>query len=99
MDNGLNGRYSSQLEKWNKARKAASRIVEAFYDETLAAAVAIWEEEFTLPSVQEVKSTVNKVVFLSSDAQVNKVARAILEWDSQQQTQPTTAKANAKAGA
>lgn len=80
MNNGLNGRYLSQLEKWNQARSLAAKLIKAFYDSNLSEAVKDVDTVFVIPPVSELKSNLMEIVFINQETAVDNVARSIMQW-------------------
>lgn len=81
MNNGLKGRYLDQLEAWNQARKFASELIDAFYENGISNVLSRWSDNVSLPSKGEIKSLLNDVLFLDGRGTIDTVARSVMKWD------------------
>lgn len=90
MDNGLHGRYLEQLEAWNDAREFAAELVRAFYNNGIKLTLQNWQEKADFPSISEVKSILNDVMFLDGHDTINKIAGEVMTWDGWYETPSTT---------
>lgn len=81
MNNGLNGRYMAQLEAWNNARKFAAELVEAFYENGISEVLSEWKETVSFPSLSEIKTLLNRVVFMNGHDTIDTIARSVIDWE------------------
>lgn len=81
MNNGLHGRYLEQLEAWNEARRFASELISAFYEDGINSVLSRWTNGVSVPSRSEIKQLLNDVVFLDGHDTITKVARSVMKWD------------------
>lgn len=81
MNNGLNGRYMAQLEAWNNARKFAAELVESFYENGVSDVLNKWEGEVSFPSLSEIKTLLNQVLFMNGNDTIDTIARSVIDWE------------------
>lgn len=71
----------AQLEAWNNARQFAAELVEAFYENGLSDVLSKWEETVSFPSLSEIKTLLNRVVFMNGDDTIDTIARSVIDWE------------------
>lgn len=71
----------AQLEAWNNARQFAAELVEAFYESGLSDVLSRWEETVSFPSLSEIKTLLNQVVFMNGDDTIDTIARSVIDWE------------------
>lgn len=81
MRSGLEGRYLSGPQSWNKARSLAADLIEAFYGSNSSFSDILVEYDFEFPELSDVKAAVNAVVFKTGRGKIDTLARLIMRWD------------------
>jgi len=78
MNNGLQGRYQSQLETWNRARTIAAEMRDAFFNSGSINEV-LGRHGVTVPNLGEIKNALFSMAASSGRELVDPVAHLLYE--------------------